>query len=108
MDCMPWVFVAPWSFLVAQLVKNLPAMQGTLVQFLSGKIPWRTDQLPTPVFLGFPGGSAGTESACNEGDLGSIPGLGRSPRGGKGYPLQYSGLENSMDCIVHGVTKSET
>ena len=52
------------------------------------------------------GGSAGKESACNVGDLGSMPGLGRSPGEGKGYPLQYSGLENSMDCIVHGVTKS--
>ena len=49
--------------------------------------------------LGFPCGSAGNESACNVGDLGSIPGLGRSPGEGKGYPLQYSGLENSMDCI---------
>ena len=47
---------------------------------------------------GFPGGSAGKESTCSAGDLGSIPGLGRSPREGKGYPLQYSGLENSMDC----------
>ena len=46
--------------------------------------------------------------ACNAGDLGSIPGLGRSPGEGKGYPLQYSGLENSMDCIVHGVAKSQT
>jgi len=46
--------------------------------------------------------SAGKESACNVGDLGSIPGLGRSPEEGKGYPLQYSGLENSVDCIVHG------
>ena len=58
--------------------------------------------------LGFPGGSASKESAHNAGDLGSIPGLGRSPGEGKGYPLQYSGLENSMDCIVHGVTKSWT
>ena len=56
---------------------------------------------------GFPCGSAGTESACNA-DLGSIPGLGRTPGEGKGYPLQYSGLENSMDCIVYGVTKSRT
>ena len=55
-----------------------------------------------------PGGSAGEESACNAGDLGLIPGLGRSPGEGKGYPLQYSGLENSRDCIVHGVTKSRT
>jgi len=49
--------------------------------------------------LGFRCGSAGKESACNEGDLGSISGLGRSPGEGKSYPLQYSGLENSMDCI---------
>ena len=53
-------------------------------------------------------GSAGKESTCNVGDLGSIPGLGRSPGEGNSYPLQYSGLENSMDCIVHGVTKSQT
>ena len=58
---------------------------------------WRRDRLPTPVFLGFPCGSAGKESTCNVGDLGSIPGLGRSPGEGKGYPLQYSGLENSTD-----------
>ena len=57
---------------------------------------------------GFPGGSAGKESACNAGDLGSIPGLGRSPGERKGSPLQYSGLENSMDGIVHAVTKSRT
>ena len=54
----------------------------------------------------FPDSSVGKEFACNAGDLGSIPGLGRSPGEGKGYPLQYSGLENSMDCIVHGVAKS--
>ena len=47
--------------------------------------------------LGFPGGSAGKESACNAGDMGSIPGLGRSPGEGKGYPFEYSGLENFMD-----------
>ena len=58
--------------------------------------------------LGFPCGSAGKESACNVGDLGSIPGLGRSPGEGKCYPLQYSGLENSLDCIVPGVTKSHS
>ena len=57
---------------------------------------------------GFPCGSAGKESACNAGDLGLIPGLGRYPGEGKSYPLQYSGLENSMDCIVHGVAKSGT
>ena len=58
--------------------------------------------------MGFPGGSADKESACNSGDLGLIPGLGRSPGEGNGYPLQYSGLENSMDYIVHGVAKSWT
>ena len=61
------------------------------------KVLWRRDRLPTPVFLGFPCGSAGKESAWNVGDLGLIPGLGRSPGEGKVYPLQYSGLENSMD-----------
>ena len=50
-----------------------------------------------------PCGSAGKESAHNAGDLGSIPGLGTSSGGGRGYPLQCSGLENSIDCIVHGV-----
>ena len=101
-----------------------------------GKIPWRRDRLPTPVFLGFPCSSAVKESTCNVGDLGSIPGLGRSPREGiglptpvfwpgefrglyspwgegNGTPLQYSCLENPMDggawkAAVHGVAKSRT
>ena len=59
------------------------------------------------MFLGFPCGSVGKESSCKVGDLGSIPGLGKSPGEGKGYPLQYSGLENSMDCIDHGVAESD-
>ena len=108
-------------------------------------LSWRRDRLPTPVFLGFPCGSVGKESACNAGDPSSIPGVGRSTGGGKvypiqcswaslvaqlvkyppatretwvrslgwdnplkGYPLQYSGRENSMNCIVHGVAKSRT
>ena len=58
--------------------------------------------------LGFPGSSVGKDSTCNAGDLGSIPGLGRSPGDRKGFPFQCSGLENSMDCIVHGVAKSQT
>jgi len=58
--------------------------------------------------LGFSGGSAGKEFTCNAGDLGLIPRLGRSPGEGKAYTLQYSGLENSMDCIVCGGTKSWT
>ena len=58
--------------------------------------------------MGFPDSSIGKESACNVGDPGLIPGLERSPGEGKGYPLQYSGLENSMDCRVHEVAKSRT
>ena len=61
---------------------------------LVGKIRWRRDRLPTPVFLSFSGGSDGKESTCNWGDLVSIPGLRRSPGGGHGNPLQYSCLEN--------------
>ena len=60
------------------------------------------------MLLGFPCDSAVKEPTCNVEDLGLIPGLGRSPGEGKGYPLQYSSLENSMDCIVHGVAKSQT
>ena len=60
------------------------------------------------VRLGFPGGSAGKESAYNAGDLGSIPGLGRPPGERNGYPLQYSGLENSMAYVLHGLAKSWT
>ena len=94
--------------LIAQLVKNLPAMQRPWYDSWVRKNPWRRDKLYTPVFLGFPYGSAGKESACNLGNLGLIPGLGICPGEGKGYPLQCSGLENSMDCIVHGITKSRT
>ena len=83
-------------------------MQEILFRFLVRKICWKRERLPTPVFLGFPGGSAGKESACSAGDLGSISGLGRSPGEGKGYQLQDSSLENSMDCIVHEVAKSQT
>ena len=69
---------------------------------------YRKQELRQFSIMGFPGGSAGKESTCYVGDLGLIPGLGRSPGEEKGYPLQYSGLENSMDCIVHGVTRSRT
>jgi len=79
-----------YIFLIAELVKNLPAMQETRFNSQVGKICWRMDRLPTPVFLGFPCGSAGKESTCNAGDLGSIPGEGKD----------YS--------LVHVVTKSWT
>ena len=93
---------------MAQVVKNPPATQDTWFDSWVGKIHWRRERLPTPVFLGFPCGSAGKESASNAGDLGLIPGLGRSPEEGKGYLIQYSGLENFMDCIVHGVAELDT
>ena len=83
-----------WASLIAQLVKNPPAIQETRFDSWVGKIPWKRDRLPTPVFLGFPDGSDSKESTCNAGDLGSIPGLGRSPGGGHGNLLQYSCLEN--------------
>ena len=67
-------------------------------------------QVNVPALLtrGFSSSSVGKEPICNVGDLGSIPGLGRSPGEGKGYPLQYCGLEKFMDCMVHGVPKSGT
>ena len=72
-------------------------MQESWFDFWVRKFLWRRDRLPTPVFLGFPGSSAGTEFTCNAGDVGLIPGLGRFPVEGKGYLLQYSGLENFID-----------
>ena len=83
-------------------------MQETVVRFLGRQHLLEKEQATHSSILGFPGGSAGKESAYNAGDLSSIPGLGRSPGEGKGYPLQYSGLENSMDYIVLGVAKNQT
>ena len=81
-------------------------MQDTQVQFLGLEDTLERDRLLSPVFLGFPWGTAGKESLqC--GRLSSIPGSGRSPGEGKGYPIQYSDLENSMDCIVHRVAESD-
>ena len=105
----PW-FLMPGASLMAQSVKNPPHLQYRRPLFNSWerKIRWRRDRLPTLVFLGFPGGSAGKESACNAGDLGLIPELGRPSGEGNSCPLQYPCLENSMDCIVHGITESQT
>ena len=92
--CMSWFMTGfGWASLIAQLVRPL-------FDSWVGKIYWRRDRLPIPVFLGFPCGSAGKESTCNTGDLGLIPGLGRSPAEEKGYPLQYSGLEK-VQCDRH-------
>ena len=124
------------QLLVAQLAKNLPAMWGTWVRspgwedplakgkathsnILAWGIPWSVQPMGLQrvghdfYFQDFPGGSDGKASVYNVGDLGSIPGLGRSPGEGNGNPLQYSCLENSMDggawwATVHGVTKSQT
>ena len=98
-DEIKWA-LSPFYFTLRWLSgKNLPANAGGpgLILVL-GRSPEE----------GFPSGSAGKESACNAGDLGSIPGLGRCPGEGNGYPFQYSGLENSVDCIVYGVAKSWT
>ena len=99
--------------LVAQLEENLPAIQEILVQFLGQEISWRRDRLSIPVFMGFPGGSKDKESSSNAGNLGSIPGLGRSSGGGHGNPCQYSCLDKVVDrgawwATVHGVAKSQT
>ena len=94
--------------LIVQLVKNQPAMQETLFRFLGREDPLKKDRLSTPVLLAFPCGSAGKESTCKMEDLGLIPALRRFPGEVKGYPLQYSGLENSMDSIVREVEESDT
>ena len=78
----------------AQLVKNPPQCRSPRFDSWVRKICWRRERQPTPVFLGFPGGSDGKEFACNAGNLGSILGLGRSPGEWNSYPLQDSCLEN--------------
>ena len=98
----PLISPSDSTSLVAQLVKNPPVIRRPQFNSWVRKILWTRDRLSTPVFLGFPCGSAGKESAHNARDLGLIPGLGRSLGGGKGYPLQFSGPE------VHGVAKSRT
>ena len=99
LDSLPF-FLAPFLFSASSLPPSLPSFQIILFQSLISAGCYR--------YKGFPCGSAGKESACNVEDLGLIPGLGRSPGEGKGYPFQYSCLENSMDYTVHGVTKSQT
>ena len=93
--CSVFFFFPPVSIsALIFIISSLLLILGLFVLFL---VPW-----------GCPCGSGGKESTCNGGDLGSIPGLGRSPGEWKGYPFQYSGLENFMDSIVHRVTKSRT
>ena len=97
------IYTTTGTFPVVQLVMNPSANAGDRRGV--GPIPGSG---PSPWEGHSDWGSAGKESTCNVGDLGSIPGLGRPPGEGKDYPLQYSGLENSIDCIVHGVAKSWT
>jgi len=92
---LQWAFSFSSAALLALLQSRRPWFYSWVEKF-----PWRGDRvspIPSPVFLGFPGGSDSKESACNLGDLGSIPGLGKSPRGGHRNPLQYSCLENRPD-----------
>ena len=115
LNWIPFVRALPWW------PHHLPKAPSPNTTTLKGQIStyefWRDTkiQATAPSFfpsltllLGFPCGSAGKESSYNEGDLGSIPGLGRSPGEGKGYQLQYCDLESSMGCIVHEVTKNWT
>ena len=91
------LFILGFQKCVAQLVKNPPANAGDPVGFLGREDLLEKGTATHCGILGFPGGSDGKESACNAGDLGSSPGLGRSPEEGNGYPLHYSGLEKPMD-----------
>ena len=103
-----WVSLFLGDSLIALLIKNPPAMQETPVPFLGWEDPLEKGWATHSSILGLPCGLAGKESTCNVGGLGLIPGLGRSPGEGKGYPFWYFGLENSMDCIVHGVENTWT
>ena len=97
------------ALLQVQQAVNLASLELSVNSKLM--LQWRSfweAQSALTLLLESPCDSAGKESACNAGELGSIPGLGRCPAGGKGYPLQYSGLENSVDCTVHGVAESDT
>ena len=104
----PYIFYL-LSYPVAQLVKNQPAIQETLVRFLCQKDPWRMDRLPTPIFLHFPGGSDGKESACNVGDLGWEDSLeeGMATHSST-LPWRIPMDRGAWRATVHGVTKHWT
>ena len=103
--------VYSWASLVAQMIKNPPAMQETWFDSWVWKIPWRRDRLPTPVLLGFPGGSAGKESTCSVGDLGSIPGVGKIPWRRERlltpvfWPGEFHGLYSPWGCKESDTTE---
>ena len=93
---------------MAQQAKKLPEVWEPWAPSLGGEVPLEKGETAHSSILGHPRGSAGKEATHSVGALGSIPGSGRSPGEGRGSPPQYSGLENPMDCRVHGVTKSQT
>ena len=93
------------SLSLLQVIFPTQGSNPSLLHWQAGSLPLASPGKP---YLRMSFGSAGKESACNVGDLGSIPGLGRSPGERNGYPLQYSSLENSMDCIIHVVAESQT
>ena len=101
------LYLHVWASLIAQSVKNPRAMQETLVDSWVGEICWRRDRLPTPVHLGFPCGSAGKESTCNAGDLGSTW-VGKIPWRKERIPTPVFWPGESMDYTVHGVAKRWT
>ena len=105
-----WLFVTSW-IVALQALLSVGILQARILEWVA-MLYFRGITILFPTqglnLWCLPCGSAGKESTYNLGDLGSFPGLGRSPGKGKGYPLQYSGLENSMDFIVHGVTESHT
>ena len=105
---MRYLYIYRGASLIAQLVKNLPATQETPVRFLGQEDPLEKRLATHFNILGLLLWLSWQRIRLNNvGDLGSMPGLGRFPGEGEGYPLQYSGLENSMDCLVYGVAKSQ-
>ena len=100
-----------WASLIVQLVKNLLQCRRPWLESWVGKIHWRKDRLSTPVFLGFPCGLAGKESACNGGDLGLIPGLGRFPWRRERLPTlffwpgEFHGLYSPWGCKESDTTE---
>ena len=103
-----WLFLRYKCYFLVKIWKRLKSRS-----FSQNMQLYSSFSLYIRIYMGFPGGSVGKESACNAGDLGSIPGLGKCPGGGHGNPCQYSGLENPMDrgawrAAVHGVTRSRT
>ena len=92
--------------LVGNTIPTSDLRQSAWVLRRMGSLGVATAVLDREDFIAFPDSSVGKKSTCNAGDPSSIPGLGRSPGEGNRYPLQYSGLQNCMDCIIHGVVKS--